>query len=190
MLTLASAFYDCAHEFKSVQTSFAFFHPFCMLEVSPQPSLARWSSRREILRDVSNFPSDGHSHCFCLSLSWSLVSERVVGHSGSDPFQGSKWSYVKVPTMSPPLLARPLVFSLQCSSVSLCKFSQSWRELGTPPHSSWLCPHVEAPGNPSPQPTHLRPIKPLTLCFLIPLRNPKPVSLDRNKINVISIAIT
>lgn len=49
-------------------------------------------------------------------------------------------------------------------------------------------PHAPAPGA-QPRPTHPRPIKPLTLYFLIPLRNPKPVSLDRNKINVISIAI-
>lgn len=163
MLTLASAFYDCAHEFKSVQTSFAFFHPFCMLEVYPQPSLARWSSRREILHDVSNFPSDGHSHCFCLSMSWSLVSERVVGHSGSDPFQGSKWSYVKVPTLSPPLLARPLVFSLQCSSVSLCKFSQSWRGLGTPPIPAEFVPMWKPQGTPAHSPLISGPLNP-SLC--------------------------
>lgn len=46
-----------------------------------------------------------------------------------------------------------------------------------------------SPRGPSAWPTHPTPIKPLSFHFLIPVRNPKPVSLGRNKINVISIAI-
>lgn len=160
-------------------------HPFCALGLSAT-SPTRRSSRRDMplafptsplmdLHVASGFHPVGHPS---LNVLWGTV--------GVAPSRDQNDHMSRCPPFPQMNLC-----CFTCNVPPYLSVSSQGADVGwanPPPFQLTMSP-CEAPGNPSPQPTHLRPIKPLTLYFLIPLRNPKPVSLDRNKINVISIAI-
>lgn len=122
-----------------------------------------------------------------LVLEFHLFSERVLGLSPQEDsgLWGPAGTMCEGAQHSPWLIPGYLLWNVWPISLRSClRLSQGHR---TRPQ---LTVSHASPRGASQGPAHPRPSKPLTLYFLIPLRNPKPVSLDRNKINVVSIAIT